>query len=208
MADADRRLQLAAAIASAAVMAVGIAVFDWPAITVLALYWLENVIIGVFTVLRVLVAGALTRRYVAALFTAAFFGAHYGAFCFGHGLVVATLFGGDAAGGDPRDEILLMVGRAVGDRTGLLVVAAMVAAAAVDSWRILKSITPDDVEPVDKALGSPYDRIIVLHVVLIGGGMLMLLLKLPAAAALLLVAIKLAYDLRQWRRSAPVPAAT
>jgi cytochrome b subunit of formate dehydrogenase len=53
-----QQLQWLAAIASAVVMAAGIAFFDWPTFTVLALYWLENVVIGGFTALRILAAGA------------------------------------------------------------------------------------------------------------------------------------------------------
>ena len=59
-----QQLQWLAAIGSAVVMAVGIAFYGWPTFTVLALYWLENVIIGAFTTLRILAAGAAARHWV------------------------------------------------------------------------------------------------------------------------------------------------
>jgi hypothetical protein len=203
MLQAGRGLQLAAAIGSAAVMAVGILFFSWPTFTVLALYWLENVIIGAFTTLRILAAGALTGRYFGSLAIASFFTVHYGFFCLVHGIFVAALFGGIRPGNSFVDPVLLMVGRVAGDRIGALVVAAMVVAAAADAWRAVKAIDPDDAKAVDATMASPYGRIVVLHLVLIGGGMLMMMLQLPSAAALLLVAFKLAYDLRQWRRGTP-----
>jgi len=207
MPSSDRSVQLAAAIGSAAVMAVGIVFFAWPTFTVLALYWLENVIIGAFTTLRILAAGAVTGRYFGSLAIAAFFTLHYGFFCLVHGFFVAALFGGIRPGGSFVDPVLLMVGRIAGDRIGALVVAAMVVAAAADAWRAAKAIDPDDTKAVDKTMASPYGRIVVLHLVLIGGGMLMMLLQLPSVAALLLVAFKLVYDLRQWQRGAPEPGA-
>jgi hypothetical protein len=203
MASSERRLQLAAAIGSAAVMAVGIVFLGWPAFTVLALYWLENVIVGIFTALRILAVGALTGRYVGSLLTTAFFCVHYGLFCLVHGVFVAALFGGMRPSGSFLDPVLLMVGRVAGDRVGALVVAAMVVAAAADAWRSLKTVDPEAPDPLTQVMNSPYGRIVVLHLVLIGGGMLMMLLGLPSVAALLLVAFKLAYDLRQWLRGAP-----
>ncbi len=54
------------------------------------LYWAENVVIGCYTVLRMLGAGrgALAEK----LGKSIFFGVHYGMFCFVHGVFVTTLF--------------------------------------------------------------------------------------------------------------------
>jgi hypothetical protein len=59
---------------------------------------------------------------------------------------------------------------------------------------------PADSKSLRRIMSSPYGRIVVLHVVLIGGGFLVQALRLPALAALLLVAFKLVYDLRAQRR--------
>lgn len=206
MAASGRGLQLAAAICAALVMAVGIAAFGWPTFTVLALYWLENVIIGAFNVLRILVAGARTERYLASLASAAFFTLHYGFFCLIHGFFVAALFGGIRPAAGLTDTVLLMIGRVAGDRAGALVVAAMVVAAAADTWRAVRAIDPEDRTAVQAAMSAPYGRIAVLHIVLIGGAFLVQALHLPSLAALLLVAVKLVYDLRQLRRNEAMPA--
>ena len=200
MSPLPARLQWVAAIASAAVMAIGIVVFDWPAFTVLALFWLENVIIGGFTALRILAAGSRTERYAESLVTAAFFTVHYGLFCVVHGIFVAMLFGGIRTMSAASDPLFLMIGRVTGDRVGVLVVIAMVLAAALDAWRAMATLDVDDPKAVRSIMSEPYGRIVVLHVVLLAGGFLMVALQLPSLAALLLVAFKLVYDLGVLRR--------
>lgn len=200
MNPATGRLQWAAAVGSAVVIAAGVVFFGWPTFTVLALYWLENVIIGGFTALRILAAGARTERYVESLASAAFFTVHYGLFCLVHGVFVATLFGGMRTMTGIAEPVLLMIGRIAGDRIGVLVVMAMVVAAALDAWRAWAAIDVDDAKVIRRIMSEPYGRIVVLHVVLIAGGFLVHALQLPSLAALLLVAFKLVYDLRLLRK--------
>ncbi len=196
-------VQRAMAVASAAVIAVGIVLFSWQTFTVLAFYWLENVVIGGFTLLRIFAAGARTERHAESLGSGVFFTAHYGLFCLVHGIFVATLFGNFSSAHGLFDPVLLMIGRIGGDWIGLLVIVSMVVAAAFDAMRAWSSMNPDDENVIKTIMFEPYGRIIVLHLVLIGGGFLMQLLQAPALAALLLVAFKLAYDLTLLGRSVP-----
>ena len=202
-----QQLQWLAAIGSAVVMAVGIAVFGWPTFTVLALYWLENVIVGGLTALRILAAGSRTARYGESLAATAFFCVHYGLFCAVHGIIVATLFGGMRSMSGTIDPLFLMIDRIAADRLGVLVVAAMIVAAALDAWRAMAAVDAGDGKAVRRIMAEPYGRIVVLHVVLLAGGFLMAALQLPSLAALLLVAIKLLYDLRLLRRRQATGAA-
>jgi hypothetical protein len=210
MSPAAGTLRRAAAFGSAALVAAGIVFLGWPTFTVLAFYWLENVIIGGFTAIRMLVAGARTGRHAESLATTVFFSVHYGLFCLVHGVFVATLFGGIRSLAGVADPVLLMIGRVAGDRIGIVVVIAMVVAAALDAWRALARLDVDDPKAIRHIMSEPYGRIVVLHVVLIAGGALMLALRLPSLAALLLVAFKLVYDLRPLQReqtAAPPPHA-
>jgi hypothetical protein len=106
------------------------------------------------------------------------------------------------------DPLFLMVGRIAGDRIGVLVVAAMVVAAALDAWRAMATVDAGDERAVRRIMAEPYGRIVVLHLVLLAGGFLMAALDLPSLAALLLVAFKLVYDLRLLRRRATPPQKT
>jgi hypothetical protein len=200
MSPAADPLRRTAAFGGAALVAAGIVFLGWPTFTVLAFYWLENVIIGGFTALRMLVAGARTERYLESLATTVFFSVHYGLFCLVHGVFVATLFGGIRTMAGIADPVFLMIGRVAGDRIGVVVIIAMVVAAALDAWRALASFDADDPRAIRRIMSEPYGRIVVLHVVLIAGGALMMALQLPSLAALLLVAFKLAYDLRLLKR--------
>jgi hypothetical protein len=200
-------LQRMAALGSAVVMAAGIAFLGWPTFTVLALYWLENVIVGAFTALRILAAGSRTGRYGESLAVTVFFCVHYGLFCAVHGIFVATLFGGIRNTPHLSDPLFLMLGRIGSDRIGVLVVVAMVVAAALDAWRAMAAVDADDPRAVSRIMSEPYGRIVVLHVVLIAGGFLMAMLHLPSVAALLLVAFKLVYDLHLLRRRQAADAA-
>jgi len=202
MSPAADPLRRAAAFGSAGLVAAGIVLFSWPTFIVLAYYWLENVIIGGFTALRLLVAGARTGRYLESLSTAVFFTVHYGLFCLVHGVLVATLFGGIRTMAGIADPVFLMIGRLAGDRIGIVVVIAMVVGAALDAWRALANLDVDDPRAIRRIMSEPYGRIVVLHVVLIAGGALMMALRLPSLAALLLVAFKLVYDLRLVKREA------
>lgn len=190
-----KTLQLAAALLSAAVVAAGVVVFGWPTFTVMALYWLENVIIGGFTLLRIFAAGARTERYGESLFTGAFFTVHYGLFCLVHGIFVATLFGDFRAAHGLFDPVLLMIGRVGGDRLGMLVIAAMAVAAAFDALRAWGQMRVERASVIREIMGEPYGRIVVLHVVLIVGGVAMQSVQAPAIASLLLVAVKLIHDM-------------
>ncbi len=193
--------QIAVALSSAFVIAIGVMFYDWPAFTVLALFWLENVVIGVFTLLRILGAGARAHRYGESLFVACFFTVHYGLFCLVHGALLAALFGGIHIGsGSVGDLVLLMIGRVLADAIGVLVLLAMIVAAAGETMRWWAALDVVDDDVVKSAMFEPYPRIVVLHLVLIGGGFLMQMLDAPALAALLLVALKAAADIRRLRR--------
>jgi len=76
----------------------GIFLFGWNAFDLMLLYWLENVIVGGLAVAKMLLGGILrgTGHFVVSATMSAFFTAHYGLFCFVHGIFVWTLFGDGA----------------------------------------------------------------------------------------------------------------
>jgi len=66
---------------------IAIILFHWRSTPLVALYWLENLVIGVYTILR-LAGSALggIGKLMVALFMISFFAVHYGMFCYGHGV--------------------------------------------------------------------------------------------------------------------------
>ena len=77
----------------------GVLFFGWSVFATLLLFWLENVMVGAFNVLRMLVAQPqIGAMWAAKLFMIPFFTFHYGMFVTVHGMFVLTLFGGGFVG--------------------------------------------------------------------------------------------------------------
>jgi len=202
-----RTLDAALAIGSAAVIAYGVLVLGWSVFTVMALFWFENVVVGAFNVLRMLVSGERMgiTGVVAALFMAAFFTLHYGLFTAVHGVFVVLLFGTpelgrEAMNGGLAGPLGRMLEALMSSREGWLAVLAIVGvhAAGFVQWVIGSRERPT---PLKELMSAPYGRIMVLHVALIAGGFLVMSLHAPVLGVLLLVALKLAYDLFALRRA-------
>ena len=90
-----RSIDMALAAISAVIVAYGVLVLGWSVFVVIALFWFENVVIGVLNVAKMLLSGARIggAGVIAALALATFFTVHYGMFTVGHGVFVVMLFG-------------------------------------------------------------------------------------------------------------------
>ena len=71
---------------------IGALLFGWNAILILALFWIENLIIGFFNILKLLTIAAY-RKQPKVLFLTAFFIFHYGMFCSVHGTLLWDILG-------------------------------------------------------------------------------------------------------------------
>ena len=77
---------------------VGVFWFGWDAATIVFLYWIENVVIGILNVIKMLTARGTSVRQGgkssigSALFLSGFFAFHYGFFCFGHYLFLTSVY--------------------------------------------------------------------------------------------------------------------
>ena len=82
---------------------IGVLFFDWSVYEILVLFWAENLVIGLYTITRLV---TLYRRKgeEAALFMVFFFCFHFGGFTMGHGLFV--IFGlSEFFPGDPISDV-------------------------------------------------------------------------------------------------------
>lgn len=170
-----------------------IAAFGWGAVALVALYWLENLVIGVFTILRMVGAGFFRPAMLAVcLFTVPFFCAHYGLFSYGHGLFVRELAGAHSA----DDTISGLIGWALGTGAHMPLFVAAIAlinAAFYARDYIIRGEARES-NPFQEMF-MPYDRIITLHVALILGALLTLKLGQPLLGVLFLLLIRVAYGL-------------
>lgn len=186
----------------------GVLMLDWPVYPLIVLFWVENLVIGVVNVLKMLtVDPADPALWLAKLMLVPFFCVHYGAFAAGHGLFVFTLFGGSddlsAAGGMfPVGEWIERVAA-----LGLLLPAAVLAASHLFSFAWNHLLRGEfRIASVPELMTQPYRRVVVLHVVIIAGGMAVMLFGSPLWALLLLIGLKVNLDLRAHLREHRRPA--
>lgn len=188
---------------------IAVAAFGWGATPLVALYWLENLVIGMFTVLRMIgsAAGALANLAVA-LFMVPFFCVHYGMFCYGHGLFLHSF----ATSGGMTDEPRGLVRWALGTAPEMYwFVGAIVAVSAL--YFIVDFVLRGEYRRSNPAteMFQPYGRIITLHVAIIFGAALAFGLNEPLLGVLLLILIRVVYGIvltlrRRRRRDAAVEA--
>jgi hypothetical protein len=196
-----------------------VAFLGWGAAPLVALYWLENLVVGLFTAAR-MVASAFSHPVKAAMavFTVPFFTFHYGMFCFVHGIFVQTF--AQLHDNQPRDDfpsLLGLVGWAVNSGPDMIYfLGAIIAVSAAYFLRDFllrgryKTANPGE------EMFSPYGRIVTLHIALLLGAGLTLSLGQPLWGVLLLIALRVIFGVflsiqrflkRQSELSpAPVPA--
>jgi hypothetical protein len=201
-------LALAALVAANVLPLVGVVALGWGVYDVMLIYWLENGVVGAFTLLRMATAG---RNPASVLFMGPFFTVHYGMFWLVHGVFVVTLFGpagpfggapdGPAAAGPALPFALPIAGEIPLVAGAGWAVAALVLShgvSFVQNW--LLGGERDGVDP-GALMQRPYGRVVVLHLTLIAGGFFVMALGAPLLALALMVALKIGVDVAAHLRS-------
>jgi hypothetical protein len=166
---------------------------------------MENLVIGGFNVLRLLALEArpgddVPGRFPVAgkIFLAAFFTLHYGGFCLGHGVFLASFFGRGADG--VFDTVGGMLARMLHEP---VVVVALAALLVSHGWSFFRNyIGRGEYQRVEAGdlMTGPYKRIVFTHVFIICGGFLLTSLKSHLLPMLLFVGMKTGFDLYFHRR--------
>lgn len=187
----------------------GILLWNWSPLALLLLFGFENVVIGVRQVaMTLLVARARPTETLGAVGQAMFFVIHYGGFCAGHiffsVLLVYVMGPGapppDADGGYPV-ELSVAFGNAL-QTTGAAWLG-IVGVLAFQALQMLEFVRAREAQTVslNRLMGEPYVRIMVLHIVIIVGAGLVLNSGLPPKVFVALALYKLAVDVGEvlWR---------
>ncbi|HKU45239.1 MAG TPA: DUF6498-containing protein [Burkholderiales bacterium] len=174
----------------------GVLLWGWDVFALLLLFWMENVVIGVLNVAKMLLADpADAALWAAKLFMAPFFCFHYGMFTAIHGTFVFALFGArkyDASGINVVEPAL----RAAGELGLWLPLGALVASHAFSFlWNYLFRGEFRRAR-LAELMAKPYGRVVVLHLTILFGGFGAMALGSPVWALLLLVALKVGLDVR------------
>ena len=198
--DWARYWPVAAAIVLNAVPIIGVLVWGWSAFTLIFLYWLENVVVGVRTLISMLLSGAASAggERAGTLFMAAFFCVHYGLFCYGHGVFVVMVFGvmQDAALIPDGQWVNLPAVAAALFHTQQNLLQGFVSVILWQGVMLSLFIVRGDIQRMtpQALMSAPYPRIMTLHVVIIAGGFLLAMLHQPLWGLVLLALIKTGYD--------------
>jgi uncharacterized protein DUF6498 len=188
-------LALVLLVAANLVPLVGVLFLGWDVRTILVMYWLENGIVGVLNVVRMLAAQGPDQQGQASLPAkaglAAFFAVHYGIFWMVHGVFVMTItapLGFLSTGFEsPLD--------AVTQDSGILLGATALLASHLASL-LLNYFGKGEYKRVSPVIQmfSPYVRVFVLHLTVIIGGFVIIGLGQPVLLVALLVAFKTIAD--------------
>ena len=180
-----------------AVPLVGVLLLGWTVFPLLLLYWLENVVVGAFNVLKMLLAKPAEPVYWAGkLFLIPFFIVHFGGFTFVHGVLVVAFFG--PKGIQPFDLLTAVPAAIRANQLGWGVLSLIASHGFSFYWNYVKNGEYQRAS-LQALMGQPYGRVMVLHLTVLFGGWIVMLLGSPVGPLLVLVALKTAADWRGHR---------
>ena len=177
-------------------------VLGWGAVPLVFLYWLENLVIGVMTIARMIAAGIGKGAGGLAqlLFFVPFFTVHYGLFCFGHGLFLLVLQSDDFAHLGPTtnigSEYVGIVEHAGSAGPNMLTFIAIIFVFNIFLF-IYDFIGKREflnVEPAEEMF-APYGRIMLLHVALFAGMFALINFGEPMLGVLSLILLRVLWGL-------------
>lgn len=174
----------------------GVVIFGWKTFPLMLIFWLENVVVGLFNVLKMaLVETEDGASGIIKLFLIPFFCMHYGIFTLVHGMFVIALFSGGFAGGGPVPDAgsVWRIVKSEGLIWGVLGLVASHGISFADNYIRKEEYRRTSIQML---MAQPYGRIIVLHIAILGGAFLLTALKSPVWGLILLVVLKIALDLR------------
>ncbi|NNJ93866.1 MAG: hypothetical protein HKP57_03880 [Halobacteria archaeon] len=188
----------------------GVLFMDWDVGGIIVLYWAENLVIGLYTILKMLVTGG-----PGAIGLVLFFCIHYGGFSVVHGIFVLKLteFAGISA---MQATVESWPGPLVLVEKLYDLVSSILAAAPDEMlWVLLAMVLSHGVSflvlfigqgefretTASRLMQAPYRRVAVLHITVILGAFLIVKLESPMGLLLALVALKTAMDIILHKRS-------
>ena len=186
------RYSIAVLIAANLLPLIGVLLWEWDVFFLLLLFWCENVIIGVFGIARLIVAGE-SENAVEGLFLPAFFLVHYGGFMFGHFMVLFAMYSSQAAGTGQAAEPADYYSMAIENLNWIAVVALFVS----HGWSFIENYMGkreyENLRP-GAAMALPYRRMMITHVALILGGFFLIEKGQPVVGLILLMLMKIGLD--------------
>ena len=173
----------------------GVLFWEWEIFPIMLLFWSENVIIGLFNILKMFLYQPDEKSsLLPKAFAIPFFTFHYGGFTAGHGLFVIVLFGQDLFknAADPRLELIWEM---IKNYNLFLAILALFMSHGYSF--ITNYLRKGEYRhyTLQQLMFRPYKRVALLHITLIIGGFLMDMLQSPVFGLILFIFLKIVMDL-------------
>jgi hypothetical protein len=175
---------------------IGVIFLGWNVFLLLLLFWMENVVIGFYTVLKMLFVPIINLSGAATKVTAIpFFCVHYGIFTAVHGLFVFVVFGGGMMDESALPDGVTLWQTVMSSQVGIGGLILLIGHGFSFFYNYIGSGEYKN-SKITELMGQPYGRVVILHLTIIFGGFLMMLLGSPVAGLLFLIVLKTAIDIR------------
>jgi hypothetical protein len=174
----------------------GVVFLDWQVFIVMSIFWTENVVIGIFNVLKMAFApSANTGKQETKSTLIPFFCIHYGIFTLIHGILVFAIFGGIFE----HDNLITGITdsyKALANYPFAWTVLALALSHAVSY--VVNYIARGEWKKtsLEQLMVQPYIRVIILHLTILFGGFLIMILNSPAVGLVLLIILKTYVDIK------------
>lgn len=186
----------------------GVMLWGWKVFDIMLLYWIENLIIGVFNIMKMLTLMSRRNQWLA-IPIVPFFTFHYGGFCAGHGIFIILLFGLRPKEGEAMEwaQVDGLVMSLLSEPMFLFALAGLVLSHAFSFfYNYLGVLNTDSKGEIEEAslprlMHAPYGRIMILHITIILGGGAAMAAGEPVWALMLLTLFKTLADLGAHQRS-------
>ncbi len=166
----------------------GVLFLDWSLFPILFIFWLENVVIGSFNAFKLLFRCTFKSFYLMV-----FFVVHFGGFTAIHLKAIFELFSPDRV----AYRSLLPPAALMTEQIMLVWPAFLVFFLSHGISFVYNFIGKQEflrMDPEKQTIGSPYKRVVIMHVTIIGGALVIQFLGAPILALVLLISLKIAID--------------
>lgn len=178
------------------VVLIGVLFFKWEPFLIIFLYWFENIIVGFYNILKMIISkpsienknyplqDTPTNPIVLKFFLIPFFIIHYGGFTLVHGVFVFVLFG------HFMKETLTPKYLLIDSGIYFAIITLFISHGILFFVKFIKN---DDYKKITlpKLMFTPYKRIIILHLTIIISAFFVFTLKNPILASIILVGLKI-----------------
>ena len=185
----------------------GVLFWGWDAFNIVLLYWSENIVVGFYNILKMVFAKVShPAEHLGKLFMIPFFTIHYGGFCAGHGFFILMLFNkGDSSFMNNTTwpcffVFLQMLLNVIKHAYAIMSLEMRYAMGALFLSHgisfVYNYLIKGEYAKVElnKLMGSPYARIVIMHLAVLFGAFLTMALGSPIGILIILVGLKTSLD--------------